>query len=48
MSMRQLWVRIQALPADCPLWVAVDDDRAESEAKAEAESIDETLAMMRR
>ena len=48
MTLRQLWVRIQALPDDCPLWVAIANDRIEADAKAESDSIDETLNMMRR
>lgn len=48
MSLRQLWVRIKALPQDAPLWLEVARDQAEAEAKAEADSLDETLAMMRR
>ena len=48
MSLRQLWVRLKSLPADVPLWNAIENDRAAAEAKAEYDSIDETLAMMRR
>jgi hypothetical protein len=48
MTLRKLWVLIQALPADGPLWVAVANDRIAAEAKAESDSIDETLNMMRR
>lgn len=48
MTMRALWVRIQALPAEAWLWREL---RAEAERAEEAQvsrDIDEAVAMMRR
>ena len=36
MTLRQVWVRIQALPDDAPLWLAV---RAEQEVAAEKQTL---------
>ena len=46
--MRKLWNCIEALPDDCPLHNAVANDRMKADAKAEADSIDDTLAMFKR
>lgn len=42
MTLRQLWVRIKALPADCPLWVMFERDREENEATS---AIDEAMSL---
>lgn len=48
LSLRALWVRVMALPPDSPLMLQLEQDRAETEARAEYDSIDETLAMLKR
>lgn len=45
MTLRQLWVRIKALPWDAPLWVAVRDAE-EQRKQTKASDIDDALALV--
>lgn len=47
LTLRQVWVRIKALPPDAPLWAAVAADEDRSERARLADDIDAALTMMR-
>lgn len=46
MTLRQLWIRIDALPPDAPLWMKVRERQAEVEATMQVDDIDATLALI--
>ena len=48
MTLRQLWVRIQALPADSPLFQRIRERLDEDRKQQEIDDIDATLAMIQR
>jgi len=45
LTLRQVWVRIKALPPEAPLWALVQRDREENEVTS---AIDEAMAMFDR
>lgn len=45
MTLRQLHVRVQALPADCPFWVEVNAAREAAAHEKQLQDIDNVLAM---
>ena len=44
MTLRQLWVRIKALPSDAPLWVEYREAQEKAEAVKQSQAIDDALA----
>jgi hypothetical protein len=47
MTLRQLWVRMQALPADCPFWLEVEAERERDAVDQQARDIDNVLDMFK-
>lgn len=46
MTLRQLWVRIRALPGDSPVHRAVEDARVRAELDQKAQDVDDAIAMV--
>lgn len=47
MTIRQLWVRIKALPADAPLWLEYRAAQEEAEVTEQKKAMDDALAPFR-
>lgn len=47
MTLRQLWVRMQALPADTPFWVEVESARERDAVDQQVRDIDNVLDMFK-
>jgi hypothetical protein len=45
MTLRQLWVRFRALPADAPIWAELEAARERRAQEQQVQEIDDTLAM---
>ena len=48
LTLRQIWVRIKALPPDAPLIAVIEAMDADAEAEAKQREVEETLARFRR
>lgn len=47
LTLRQLWVRLKALPADAPLVAALNAAEEQAQRAEEAAAVDDAMAMMR-
>lgn len=48
LTLRQVWVRLQALPADALIWHVIRDEQAREKSEARERRVDSAVDMMRR
>lgn len=48
MTIRQLWVRVKALPWESPLWIAWRQEQEKAEERSKLEDVESALVMFGR
>lgn len=48
LTLRQVWVRLRALPEEAPIWAVLDAEREKAEQRKQVDEIDAALAPFQR